>query len=75
MKSQILKKQQKKWWNCGITNTNIKQNYQELRYLFCCHYEQSSQNNQCTWCKASHEETKTFFGKKIMGSLVCSLED
>ena len=30
-----------------MTNTNIKQNYWEVRYLFCCNYEQSSQNNQC----------------------------
>ena len=41
------------WWNCyycGITNTNIKRNYQESMYLFCCNYEQSSETNQCTWC-------------------------
>ena len=25
MKSQIQKKLKKKWWNCGITNTNIFQ--------------------------------------------------
>ena len=23
MKSQILKKKRKEWWNCGITNINI----------------------------------------------------
>ena len=44
MKSQIQKKF-KKWWNRGITNTNIKQNCYESRYLFCYNYEQSSQNN------------------------------
>ena len=29
MKSQVQKKKKKRkeWWNCGITNTNIKQNY------------------------------------------------
>ena len=43
------KKKKNEWWNCGNTNTNVKQNYQESRYLFCCNYEQSSQNNQCTW--------------------------
>ena len=48
MKSQIQNK--KGWWNCGITNTKIKQNDLESRYLFCSHYEQSSQNNQCTRC-------------------------
>ena len=50
--------------------------------LFCCNYEQSSQNNQCTWCsplkygsiipkkKASHERTKSFMGKKKYGEVV-----
>ena len=74
MKSQIKKKE---WWDCWITNTNIKQNCHESRNSFCCNYEQSSQNNQCTWCssppskawedffqnKASHKGTKSFFGK------------
>ena len=46
--SRKLKKKER--WNCGITNTNIKHNYKESRYLFFCNYEQSSQNNQCTWC-------------------------
>ena len=83
MKSQIQKKKKgkKEWWNFVITNTNIKQNYQESRYTFCCNYEKLSQNNQCTWCsplkygrifskkKASNEGTKTFLGKKIMGRL------
>ena len=26
-----------------------QENYWESRYLFCCNYEQSSQNNQCIW--------------------------
>ena len=45
MKSQVQKKKKKEWWNCGIANTNIKQNYQESRYLFYCNYEQLSQNS------------------------------
>ena len=80
------RKKRNEWWNCEITNTNIKLNYYESRYLFCCNFEQSSQNNQCTWCfplkyrrifpkkKASHEGTKTFSGKTLWGG--CSkLED
>ena len=46
--------------------------------LFCFNCEQSSQNNQCTWCsplkygrifpkKSSHERTKAFMGKKKIG--------
>ena len=46
MKSQI----QKKRWNFWNYQYNIKQNYQESRYFFCCDYEQLSQNNQRTWC-------------------------
>ena len=54
--------------------------------LFCCNYEQSPQNNQCTWCfplkhgrifskkKASNKGTKKFWAKKLWGG--CSkLED
>ena len=73
-------KTKKKWWNCEITNTNIKQNYLESRYLFCCNYEQSSQNNQCTWCsplkygrifsKKSFSWDKNFFGQKNYGEVV-----
>ena len=82
MKSQVKKKENKKeWWNCGISNTNIKQNYEESRYLFCCNYEQLSKNNQCTWCsplkygrifskkKLLIREQKFFGAKKIMGRL------
>ena len=67
MKSQFQKKKKKKkeWWNCGMTNTNIKQNYQESRYLFCCNYEQSSQSNQCTWCSAL-KYRGFFFKKKLL---------
>ena len=59
-------------------------------YLFCCNYEQLSQNNQCTWSSegipskvwedffqkkpSHHEGTKTFWAKKLWGG--CSrLED
>ena len=83
MKSQIPNKQKK--WNCGITNTNIKQNYQESKYLFCCNYEQSSQNNQCThgapskvWedflqKKLLMRRQKLFWAKKLWGG--CSKLD
>ena len=74
-------KTKKEWWNCGITNTNIKQNCYESRYLFCCNYEQSSRNNQCTWCsllnygrifskKSFSWGDKNIFGQKYYGEVV-----
>ena len=79
-------KKAKKMWNYRITNTNIKQNCQESRYLFYCKFEQSSQNNQCTRCsplkygmifskqKLLMRGQKLFCAKKLWGG--CSkLED
>ena len=49
--------------------------------LFCCNYEQSSQNNQCTWCsplkygsifpkkKLLMRRQKILWAKKNMGRL------
>ena len=55
MKSQIQNKEEV--LVCGISNTNTI-----YSYLFCWNYEQSSQNNQCTWCSPLRYED--IFSKK-----------
>ena len=48
-------------------------------YLLCGNYEQSPQNNQCTWCspqkygifsKTAFHEWTIFFGEKIYGEVL-----
>ena len=66
IKFQIQKKKKKKKKNGGIVELLIPTLNKIIRnqdtYLFCCKYEQSSQNNQCTWC--SPLKYGRFFSKK-----------